>query len=132
MPSTGLSDRIRRFLSWDPLNTDWKHIAFIARGTEKSAKELQASLKTGNTEDRAEALAAHASNIADYLINVPTKDVPELVWWIAKVVVSAEDAFPPELLDIVRESAPNVPYAYASFRRKLVVNTLTNAGSQLL
>jgi hypothetical protein len=131
MPSTGLSDRIRRFLSWDPLNTDWKSIAIIVRATQKSAEELQASLKTGNTEDRAGALTEHASQIADCLIGFPTKEIPESVWWISKVVALASDA-PPELVDATQELSHSAQYAYASFRRKLVVNTLTNARSELL
>ena len=132
MPSTGLSDRIRRFLSWDPLNADWRDIVIIARGTQETAQKLQASLKTGNTEDRAEAFAEHASEIAGYLTHIPTIDVPELVWWVAKNVASAWDAFPSELVDVAQEATRSAPYGYASIQRKLVVNTLTNAGSELL
>ena len=132
MPSTRLSDRIRRFLSWDPLSADWKHIAALVYRTRKSAEELQASLKTGNTEDRAAALVEHASRIADHLISVPTIDIPECVWWISKDVALATDAFPSELVDATQELTRSGPYTFASIRRKLVVNTIKKAGSELL
>jgi hypothetical protein len=134
MPSTDLSARIRRFLSWDPLNADWKQIAAIVRGTQKSAEVLQASLKTGNTEDRAEALTEHASEIADRVIGVRTIDIPEWVWWISKAAVAwASDAVPPELVvDAAQDLTRSAPYASASIQRPLVVNTLKRAGSELL
>lgn len=132
MPSTDLSDRIRRFLSWDPLDADWKLIATIVRGTEKSADELQAALKTGSVEDRTAAITEHASKIADYLVDVTIKEVSEWVWLIAKTVGAVTDTVDSELVDFAEEATREAPYAYASIRRKLVVNTITNAGSELL
>ena len=132
MPSGGLSDPIRRFLSWDPLDADWKHIAFIVNETQESARKVQASLKAGNTEDRANALATHASKIAEYLVNVPTKEVPKWVWWIAKAVGEGFNLFPSEAVDVVTEITRGAPHAYASFRHKSVINTITRAGSRLL
>lgn len=131
MPSTGLSDRIRRFLSWDPLNADWQQIAFIVNKTQKSAEKLQASLKTGTTEDRAGALEAHASEIADHLVGIRPLDIPEWVWWIAKFAASARH-IPSGLVDVAKELTRSAPYGYASIQQKLVVNTLTNARSELL
>ena len=65
-------------------------------------------------------------------LDVPTKDVPEWVWLIAKAVASASDALPPESVDVAQQLTHSAPIAYASVRRYLVVNTLTNAGSGLL
>jgi len=132
MTSTDLPDRIRRFLSWDPLDADWKRIAMIVRGTEKSAEELQASLKTGSVGDRAAALTEHASKIADFLVGLPIKEVPEWVWWIARALGAVTDTFDSDVVEIAEEATRRAPYAYAGIRRKLVVNTLTNAGSALL
>jgi hypothetical protein len=132
MPSTDLSDRIRRFLSWDPLDADWKLIATIVRGTEKSANELQAALKTGSVEDRTAAITEHASKIADYLVDVTIKEVSEWVWLIAKTVGAVTDTVDSELVDFAEEATREAPSAYASIRRKLVVNTITNAGSEIL
>jgi len=132
MPSTGLSDRIRRFLSWDPLHADWKLIDKIVHGTQDSAEKLQAILKTGNADDRADALSTHASNIADYLTGFPTEETSKWVWWIAKNVDLASDAFPSELVDLAEVVTEKLPYAYAAIHRKLIVNTLMRTGSQIL
>lgn len=60
MPLAKVPDRIRLLLSWDPLKSNWKTIARIARGTQETAEKLQAVLRTGNAEARAAALEAHA------------------------------------------------------------------------
>ena len=132
MPSTNLSDRVRRFLSWDPLDADWKQIADVVRSTEKSAEDLQALLKTGSAEDRNAALTEHASKIADCLVGVTIKEVPDLVWWIAKALGTVTDTFDPEVVDFAEAATRQLPYTYASLQHKLVVNTLRNAGSGLL
>jgi hypothetical protein len=86
MSSSGVSDRIRRFLSWDPLDADWKQIAAIVHGTESSAEKLQASFVKANAEERNAALTEHASKIADCLVGVgvPIKEIPEWVWSVGK------------------------------------------------
>lgn len=131
MPTTKLSDGIRRFLSWDPLDSDWCTIARIARGTQETAEALQTALRARNADARAAALDAHASNIADYLTNVP-EGLPEWVWWIAKAGNTVLDVAPDEVVDGIEQSSRGLPYAYALTRRKFVINTLANAGSELL
>lgn len=63
-------------------------------------------------------------------------DIPEWVWLIPKIVASPWDALHPEavpeLVDFAQASSRSAPHAYASIRRHLVVNTLTNVGSELL
>ena len=86
MPSAGLPVAIRRFLSWDPLDSDWEQMTFLVNETRESAQRLQTTLKIGNSEDRRHALAEHAAKISEYLVNVPTREVPQLVWWTAKAV----------------------------------------------
>lgn len=120
------------FLSWDPLDADWKQIATIVRATRKSAEELQTLLKTGSAEDRNAALTEHASQIADCLVGVQIKEVPDSVWWIAKALGTVTDTFDSELVDFMEAATRQAPYAYASIQHMLVVNTLRNAGSGLL
>jgi len=132
MPATGLSDRIRLFLSWDPLDADWKKIAFIVRETQETARKLQAALKARNQEDCAEALDEHASRIADYVSPIQPKDIPEYVWWISKTVLSAMDNAPAELVDFFQEFMRGLPYARALMHARLVVNTLKGAGREIL
>jgi hypothetical protein len=131
MPTTKLSDHLRRLLSWDPLESDWRTIARIARGTQKTAEQLQAALRTANAEARAAALDAHAKNIADYLTHV-TEELPKWVWWVAKTANSVWDFAPDKVIDGFEQSSRSAPYAYALMRRRFVINTLTNAGSELL
>jgi hypothetical protein len=128
MPASALSARLRRFLSWDPLDSDWKHIAFIVRSTRKTARQLQDALKNGSEEDRIEALTEHASRVADYLVEI--REVPELVWWVVKAVGDVTSYYPSELVEAAE--AADGAYALALLQRKLVVNTLTKAGFELL
>ncbi len=128
MPARGLSDRLVRFLAWDPLDSDWKHIAYIVRCTRKTARQLQDALKNGSEDDRIAALNDHASTVADHLNII--REVPQWVWWVAKAGSVVTSYYPPELIDAAEKA--NSGYAWALLRRKLIVNTLTKAGSELL
>jgi hypothetical protein len=118
-------------VSWDIRRADWKQIRRIVSNTRTSAKELQHALKNTDIQARAEALTEHASKIAGCLIGVPILEVPEWAWSIAKVVAAARDVHE-EYVEAAQEVTHDVPLVYAAFRRKLVVNTVTNAGSELL
>jgi len=133
MPTAGLSDRICRLLGCDLAELSWKQIAGIARQTSESAKKLQASLKSGSKEDRAEALIEHAELIGEALSSyVQIKiELPQFVWWIAKGVAEYKD-IPSETVDLVEEEACILPYKFATMQKKAVVNTIKHAGSQLL
>lgn len=131
--SAELPRPISRFLSWDPLDADWKHITFLVNETRESAQRLQATLKTGRSEDRANALVEHAAKISGYLVNEPIEEtIPQWAWWVVKAVGEGFNIFPSEAVDTVAEIARNTPHAFASIRRRLVVNTIAKAGSTLL
>jgi hypothetical protein len=70
MSIAGLPPAIRRLFCWDPLDTDWKHIAFLAFETQETAERLQTCLKTGTREDVGYALEEHARKIAECVVNV--------------------------------------------------------------
>jgi hypothetical protein len=131
MPSSDMSDHIRHLLSWDPLTSDWKHIAHIVNRTQKTAEKLQAALNTGNMGERAEALRVHASEIAEYLPHVPPIEIPRCVWAIAKTVTTPWDGLS-EVVDVAEKFADEAPYDYAIAQQKLIVNTLRKAGTKLL
>lgn len=133
MPADGLSDRISRLLHCDLAKLSWKEIARIVRRTSGSAKILQASLKSGSKEDRAEALIEHAELIGDALSGFVQIQIelPQFVWWIAKGVAEYKD-LPSEAVELVEEGARILPYSLARMQKKAVVNTIKYASSQLL
>lgn len=134
MPSTGLSDHIRLFLSWDPLDASWGEILAITRETRETAEKLQATSKAQNTNERADALEEHASRIAECLVGmgVPMKEVSEFWWSIVKGLVAATDVFPSEFVDIAQEVVRDAPPARAALKRRLIVNTLRHGSSAIL
>jgi hypothetical protein len=132
MPSAGLPVGLRRFLSWDPLKADWSQIALIVKKTGESAEKLQASLKTGSIEERADALAEHASKIGDMLTPISPEAIPEWAWGIAKIAAEVTKIVPSELVDVGQEALRGRPYGVALLQRRRVVNTLKKAGKELL
>ena len=132
MPVSALSDRIRRSLSWDPLDADWDHISSLARGTRESAKRLQAALSNPDGDERAAALEDHASRISERLVGIPITEVSPWVWWVAKAYGGATGSFESELVNVAEEAARDIPFVYSTFHRKLVVNTIKSAEAALL
>jgi hypothetical protein len=132
MPSSGMLDSIRYFLSWDPLDTDWRHIAYFVDQTKETAHELQTALKNGSAEEREDALKAHVANIGSYLVDVAIDESKEWLWWIVKFVVGAKDLAPTEVIDEVQEAVRVAPHARSAIKRMLVVNTLRSEASKLL
>jgi hypothetical protein len=132
MPSTGLSERIRRFLRWNPRTKNWKWIAAIARETQNSAEVLQRTLKTGTAEEQQDALRVHAERIAGCLVGVGVSPVPEFAWSIAEAGVALWDKIPQESVGIAKEIVRATPLAIASAKRMRIVNTITNLGYGIL
>ena len=132
MPTNHFSDPIRRFLSWDPIDADWNLIRKIAQKTVYSALNLQAALMTRDRELWTKSLHHHAVEIAECLVNVPVKEIPEWYWTVLQAAVTLTDIFPSEYVDIAKEIVHDAPYLKAAAERKQVVNTLSDVGPELL
>jgi len=128
---TGLPPYLRSLLSWDPLDTDWKHIASVVAETQETASRLQSVLKNGTQENRVNAIEAHARRMAGLLVDVHKTKQPHWYWDfardIAKVLVDGLEIMPSELIDIGIEAKRDAPFLSESLQRRSVVNTVTKA-----
>lgn len=132
MPSLGVSNSLRRFLSWKVETYGWPQIASIVRKTRSSAMTLQACLETGSREDRDEALKEHAVRIGECLTNVPVRDLPVIVWSALEAAISPYSPIPSGAMDDLRTLTFKGRFQFAKVQGRRVINTLIKAGSELL
>jgi hypothetical protein len=87
-------------------------------------------LRHGNPAERADALGLHALAIAEYLVPIHDVEIPEMVWNVAELGLTALDGVA-ELVDLAKVMVRDGPYAILLGQQKLVVNTLCHAGGDL-
>jgi hypothetical protein len=132
MPTSQYSDPIRRLLSWDPLDVDWTFISKTVQQTAASAEDLQVALKTRDRKTWTHALGLHATEIANSLVNLPIKEIPEWCWTLIEAGVTLTDIFPSEYIEPAKEVVHVAPYLKAAAERKQIVNTVAHFGPDIL
>jgi hypothetical protein len=126
----GIPKGVGRLLAWDPLSVGWDDINGLVDNTQDSGRRLQRCLKAGDPAERADALVEHATRIAECL-DQPLEETPKWWWDVLRTAVEflGSDG---TVVEVAEQVAPAADWAYASIRRKLVVNSIATEASTLL